>query len=143
MPSKCVNGVSKTKATYDSDINSWKNCKWQRSDVINMTGLGFDLNGDQVIDAYEIEFARHYYFTSFELVFGESTKEVIEHCDCDGDGRISQEDFLSSEMSCIRNCDKAEEVWWFLGSRIGSKPYSGVNMPKDTDRPKALDHLYQ
>lgn len=142
IPSKCANGVSKTRAAYEEDINSWKTCRWQRSDVINMTGLGFDLDGDKRISAYEIEFARHYYFTSMELVFGESTKEVMEHCDCDGDGFIDQDDFFNSDMSCIRNCAKGTEVWWFIGSRIGDHPYSGVHAPDPKDRPEALDHLY-
>lgn len=144
VPSKCVYGVSKSKLAYEEDINSWKTCPWQRFDVINMTGLGFDLNGDQLIEPYEIEFAKHYYFSPIELIFGESTKEVMDHCDCDGDGYISQDDFLNSDMSCIRNCDKAREVWWFLGSRIANgKPYSGVAIPDAKDRPAALDHLYQ
>lgn len=143
ISSKCLNGASKTRAAYEADLASWKNCRWQRSDVINMTGMGFDLNGDKFIDAYEIEFARHYYFSAPELIMAESTKEVMEHCDCDGDGVISEEDFLNSDMSCIRNCDKAAEVWYFLGSRIKNGiPYTGVNVPNEKDRPKALDHLY-
>lgn len=143
MPSICVNGGTKTRADYEADQASWIGCPWQRSDVIEWTGRGFDLNGDELIDEDEINTARHYYFEDYELIFGETAAEVLDHCDCDGDGFISTDDFLNSKMTCIRNCNKAREVWWFLGSRIANGvPYSGKVKPDAKDRPQDLDHFY-
>lgn len=137
--SPCANGAVKTQEQVEADLLSWKDCPWQRADVINWTKRGFDLNGDGGIDEDECNEARNYYFKPAERIWGESCGAVMDHCDCDGDGLIDETDFLSSGMTCIRNCAKAKEVWYFLGSRIlNGKPFSGVAKADESFKPDKI-----
>jgi hypothetical protein len=143
LPTICTNGLTKTKADYEADLASWKNCRWQRMDIVNLTNVGFDLNGDGGIDIDECGTARHEYFSLEESVWGETCKEVITKCDCDGDGIITAWDFENSSFHCVPNCFKANLIWWLLGSRIANgKAYTGKLAPNPKDMPAEVAHHY-
>ena len=111
---------------YD-DLQSWKTCRWQRIEVISWVDKGFDTNRDGKLSMEECEWARSYYFKPIEQMFGESCPTVFERCDCDGDGFIDAQDFLNSKYTCLRNCDKATLIWFFIGSRMATdRAFEGI-----------------
>jgi hypothetical protein len=143
MPALCKNGKVKTFDVFTANQNSWHKCKFQRNDIINITKNGFDVNGDGFIEMWECEKARNFYFKPAELAWGESCQVVMNNCDCDGDGKISHDDFIKSYMHCVESCAKAEQVDFFLGRRIvnGTAYTTGKNEVSDDEMPDSLKQI--
>jgi hypothetical protein len=126
LPAPCVNGEVMTRGKHQQDLNSWKNCPVKREEVMAINQMGFDINGDGSIDMDECNQARHYYLSWIERTVAESCDKVFEHCDCDGDGKISKEDFQRSVFTCLRNCKAGVMINHYIGSRmVNGKAFSG------------------
>jgi hypothetical protein len=82
---------------------------------------GFDLNNDGVWTIDECEFARLYYFNELERMLGETCKTVFFRCDCDGDGKMTIEDFENSRVSCLRNCRAVSRIKAFVLDKMPTK----------------------
>lgn len=140
-PTQCVNGISKSYASYQKDQASWETCPWQRTEIYGWVGLGFDLNGDEEIDFEECIYAREYYFLDIEKQLGETCETVFYRCDCDGDGYLSVSDFENSDQSCLPDCNAAWRIYNYIGKRMaGKKAYNGVIMPTEHTGDYLNDH---
>jgi len=126
LPAPCVNGEVMTRGDHQKDLDSWKKCPVKREQVMAINRMGFDINGDGSIDMDECNQARHYYLSWAERMVAESCDKVFEHCDCDGDGMISEEDFKRSVFTCLRNCKAGVMINHYIGSRMkNGKAFAG------------------
>lgn len=137
VSSPCVDGVTRKLSQVRADNRSWDAYDFVREDVIGYMKLGFDQNGDGYLSEDECNDARNYYFSSFELQWGETCRTVMLRCDCDGDGLISQDDFEKSYMTCLRRGIDGARVKYLIGGRISSQgAFKGKIMPsKDAEYP--------
>ena len=132
IASPCVDGVTRRRSQIEADRRSWDDYPFNRSDLIEYMKLGFDVNDDQHLSPDECKMARDYYFTPFELQWGETCATVFARCDCDGDGLISQWDFENSYMTCLRRGLDGARIQYLIGGRIASKgAYKGKIMPSE------------
>ena len=119
LPSPCVNGETMTRQKHQDDLDSWIDCPVQREQVMKINEQGFDIDGDGNIDMDECVLARRFYLEKWiERAIAESCDKVFEHCDCDGDGLISTEDFLNARFTCLRNCKAGVMINHYIGSRM-------------------------
>lgn len=125
LPAVCVNGETMTRAQHQKNLDSFKHCKYQRSDAIAIFNRGFDINGDGGLDKHECNLARNYYLTSLERVFVEDCDTVFKHCDCDGDGLVTIEDLVRAEFTCIRDCKTATIIADYISNRMKGDAFEG------------------
>lgn len=121
VSSPCVDGVTRKLSQVRADNRSWDEYDFVRDDVIAYMKLGFDQNGDGYLSERECNEARNFYFSPFELQWGETCRTVILRCDCDGDGLISLEDFQNSYMTCLRRGIDGARIKYLIGGRITEK----------------------
>lgn len=126
MEPLCVNGKMVTRARREENLKSLENCPLNRDDVIAIFKKGFDINQDGWFTMDECEKARTYYLKWWERPEAESCAEVFDHCDCDGDGRINEQDFTDARDTCLRNCDTLKMINFFIGSRMVGDAFEGV-----------------
>lgn len=126
MQPLCVNGKMVTRAEREENLKSLETCELKREDVIAYFGKGFDINGDGWFTMDECEKARVYYLKWWERSVAESCVEVFAHCDCDGDGRINEQDFTDAKDTCLRNCKTLKNIQFFIGSRMVGNAFEGV-----------------
>lgn len=125
LPAVCANGETMTRRQHQHDVDSFKNCPYQRSDALSIFNKGFDLNGDGGLDIEECNLARNYYLTSLERAFVEDCDTVMKHCDCDGDGVITMDDLEKAVFTCIRDCKTATIVATYISSRMKGNAFEG------------------
>lgn len=118
LPAVCANGETMSRSKHEADIASFENCKYQRLDAIAWMDKGFDMNGDGSLDMHECIQARKYYLKWWERPVAESCDTVFLHCDCDGDGLITQEDFERAVFTCLRNCETVMTIDKYIASRM-------------------------
>ncbi len=137
ISSPCVDGVTRKLSQVLADNRSWDDYDFVRDDVIAYMKLGFDQNDDGYLSEEECNEARSYYFTPFELQWGETCRTVIMRCDCDGDGLISLDDFQNSYMTCLRRGIDGARIKYLIGQRISKMgAFKGKIMPsKDSEYP--------
>lgn len=107
-----------TRGEHEADVRSFLESPYKREDAIGWFKMGFDMNGDGGVDIHECEAARSHYLGVLELAFAETCETVMLHCDCDGDGVITEEDFQRSVFTCLRNAQAVKMIDYFLLSRI-------------------------
>lgn len=135
IASPCVDGVARLRSQIEADRRSWDDYPFNRSDLIAYMHLGFDVNNDQYLSMEECNDARNYYFTEFELQWGETCATVFNRCDCDGDGLISQWDFENSYMTCLRRGLDGARIFYLIGARITSMgAYKGKIVPTEDSK---------
>lgn len=125
LPPVCANGETMTRSAHQADLDSFKTCPYQRADVLQAFHKGFDINQNGRIEFDECEKARKYYLTWYERAVAEPCETVFRHCDCDGDGGITPEDFLNAQFTCLRNCDTIVMANHFIVSRMRGNAFEG------------------
>lgn len=148
LSTPCINGMTLTVGAYRKAQESWKHVKWddkarqrfaemgitgdiRREHIILFVQKGFDTDRDGAINRTECENARNFYFTKFELQFGESCETVFHRCDCDGDGYITEDDFFNSKFSCLKDGNAGERMWLYVGSRMPTaNAFDGLELPQ-------------
>jgi hypothetical protein len=123
VQSKCAFKSTRTRAELDAYEKSWHNCEYNgvrlnRTGIIDYFSLGFDINHDGVLSMEECEFARNCFFSAAERQFGETCKTVFDRCDCDQDGVITQEDFLMSHFTCLKDCEAGIRIYKYIGQYL-------------------------
>jgi len=126
MEPLCANGKLVTRARREENRKSLESCSLKREDVIAVFRKGFDINNDGWFTKDECEKARGYYLKWWERPEAESCDKVFEHCDCNGDGRINEQDFEDAKDTCLRNCDTLKMIDFFIGSRMEGNAFEGV-----------------
>lgn len=114
-----------TRGKHQADLDSFKDCPYQREDVLKAFHRGFDIDGSGKIEFDECKKARKYYLSWPERLVAEPCETVFRHCDCDGDGSISPEDFLNSKFTCLRNCETIVMANHFIVSRMKGEAFQG------------------
>jgi hypothetical protein len=125
LPAVCENGETMTRAKHEADVASFKNCKYQRKNATDIFHLGFDINGDGGLDKEECNLARSYYLSGIERLVLETCDEIFDHCDCDGDGKITTADMEKAVFTCLRNCQIVEIVYDHIAARMKGRAFQG------------------
>jgi len=123
VQSKCAFKSTRTRAELEAYEKSWHNCEYNgvklnRTGIIDYFNRGFDMNQDGVLSMTECEVARNCYFSAVERQFGETCKTVFDRCDCDQDGVITQEDFLLSHFTCLKDCEAGIRIYKYIGQYL-------------------------
>jgi hypothetical protein len=93
------------RSAYSDDL---RNCQFDRNDAIDCAVKYGDLNGDRLLDANEIVTLKAAMFTILErfVALLYPVSHIMEHCDADQDGKISESDFDKSLETCLATCDR-------------------------------------
>lgn len=108
---------------------SFVGCEHQREDAIECAQRYGDRNHDRLISSDEVDWMRSHYLSKVERTlvwiaekFGlDTTREVMEKCDYDGDGAISEEDFALTRDTCLKNCDRVSKLFHFICDRAAAQ----------------------
>lgn len=91
------------------------NCKVTREDCIVCARHYCDINRDGGIDVEEIRAIKNKYLTFWERFFAwalnQSPERMMELCDADNNGLITEIDFKNSSETCLAECMKRELFW--------------------------------
>ncbi len=114
----CANGETMTRARHELDASSFKDCPHQRNDTLVWFDRGFDLDGDNAVSVDECNMARNKYTKFWERPLVPDCAKIFRHCDCDGDGFISHQDFHKAVYTCMRDCKTVKLFYKFVISRL-------------------------
>lgn len=83
-------------------------CAYTRDLAVHCGRLVTDLNHDDLVTVAEMEAAKAsalaWYERQFANLVGPSSQQVLDMCDADKDGRISEADYANSEATCLTDC---------------------------------------
>jgi len=122
-------------------------CKHSRREVVLNAGVYFDDNDDNLISRDEIQKYWDLLLTRPEKMYTsvapwvETVDVIMAHCDKDGDGAISLEDFQNKEH-CLETCDKLE----LMSSKIFQRALDRIDeesRPYYNARTKRKERLLQ
>ena len=127
LPSLCKNGATVTRGEREANQQSLLECKYDRSNAIEVFKAGCDINKDGFFTIDECYQLRRLLPALIEP-FAESCEEIFRHCDCDGDGIITERDFLTAVDTCLRNCSKIEEFMTKVGPRLSKEAKAMIRL---------------
>ncbi|OQW72216.1 MAG: hypothetical protein BVN35_14490 [Proteobacteria bacterium ST_bin11] len=136
IESVCVGGAKRHQADIDADRASWNTVPFKRSDIINYMKLGFDTNNNSALDFEECENARNEYLNEAERQIVESCETIFIKCDCDGDGKITQEDFENAYMTCLKDATAGTLIKKLIGDRMDGLAFQGRKDTPTVDIPE-------
>lgn len=104
------------KDHYSDDL---KNCKLKRDDAVSCMLKFGDTNHDRRLEESEIETLKSnmLYFWEKWVDLLHPVTEIMDHCDYDRDGFISEDDFYKSYRTCMPRCKDVLQFDMYICSR--------------------------
>lgn len=134
LQSVCIGKEGVTRAKHEANLASWKNCRFQREDLVSWVKIFFPNNtkGLTMEDCLKV---RSHYLKGPELAILESCETVFIRCDCDKDGIIDEDDLINTADYCLKDCKAAERLYFCVGSRMVDKnnPFGETKDPEEID----------
>lgn len=129
IQSTCANNAKRLQSEIKADRESWEATPWKRVDIIKYVRDNFevDTNKDELISVEELQAARVRYLPAFLQTRVESNEIIFRKCDCDGDGFISEQDFLLSYMTCLKDARIATFLYKIFRSYFESDASSQLS----------------
>lgn len=107
-------------------------CSVHREDVIVLAATYFDVNNDELLSKKELEHAWNRLLYWYERIatmtpWVESASDIINHCDADGDEKLSLKDYYETRDHCLNSCEKVQFILGKLKPRIEKYWFDSVD----------------
>jgi hypothetical protein len=134
LQSVCVGKEGVTRAHHEANLNSWKDCRFKREDLVEWVRIFFP-NNTRGLTMEECQRVRSHYLKGPELAVLESCETVFVRCDCNKDGVIDEEDLENTGDYCIKDCKAANRLFYCIGDRMldHNNPFGETKEPEAVD----------
>ena len=104
------------RSKYTDDL---RNCKYDRNDAIDCVQKYGDSNHDRLLTPDEIIVLKREMFYIWEkaVLLLHPQDDIMDHCDHDRDGVISERDFDESFNTCLHTCADVTDFNYYICDR--------------------------
>lgn len=140
IQSVCVGKAGVTRAQHEKNLASWKNCRFQREELVPWVQKLFPQN-TLGLSMENCTSVRNKFLKGPELAVMETCETVFIRCDCNKDGIIDEEDLLNTSDYCIKDCKAANRLFFAIGDRIVdmNDPFGATKDPEAVDPDSIAD----
>jgi len=111
------------RSAYSADLRS---CKYDRADAGEWLLANADLDCDRALSPHEIHVLRSNMLYWYEKLISSlhPQSDIIRHCDYDGDGAVSAEDFDRALPTCLHTCEDLATFYYYIIDRANFIDYA-------------------
>ena len=119
----CMTRISSARSTEPSE--DVRHCAYKREEALRLARIYGDVDLDNRLCSAEISLykANTLYFYERWLLALHPNNNIMDHCDIDQDGYITEEDFANSLDTCLHTCDDITTFFEYFLQRSARNNY--------------------